>query len=121
MYSREAVELLVPAIWDEASVLEVRAETAPDPDMPKAPSVDPRRSTDKVTACADIQRAWKKADLEHRERCALLLKYGMGYYDSETAFVLEVSDSTAARLARRGINKLGEFLNGSPWEEGEKK
>lgn len=119
MYSREVVELLVPAIWDEREVLEVRAETAPDPDMPKTPSADPRRSTDRVTMCADIQRAWRLAPLSLGERQAVFSRYYVNISPEAASYWLQADPKTIRHRSLRGIDKLGEFLNGTPYGEEE--
>lgn len=118
VYERERIEFLVPGVFDEWRVLEAQNDLKPDPSMPKARQWDPRRSTDRVTELADIQRAWHLAPLTHRQRQAVLLRFGLDYTYDEVAEALGLKHGhSAMKLCDRGIDCLGEFLNGRPYPE----
>lgn len=112
IYSRDRIEYLIPGVWDEHRILEARNEYAPDPSMPKAKQYDPRRSTDLVTEVADIQQAWKKASISHEQRQAVLLRFALDMTYEEVGLQLGVTSVAALKRCDRGIDNLGEFLNG---------
>lgn len=118
IYERARIEKLIPGVWDEWRVLELPDDLRPDPDMPKTPQVDPRRSTDKVTELADIQRAWAGADLTLRQRQAVLLVYGLDMAVTEAATCLTVTQQTVSEHCFKGVTVLMHHLNGTT-EEGE--
>lgn len=110
IYEKDKIQELIPAIWDEERVLNKRPDEAPDDDMPKA-AKDPRRLDDKWAEMADIQRAWKLADLTLRERQAVLLYHGLGCTFEEVAMYGGMGRSTAVRNLDSGMAKLTSLLN----------
>lgn len=116
-YEREQVERLIPGVWDEWRVLDLPDDARPDPDMPKAPTVDPRRSTDKVAELADIQRAWKKSGLTDRQGQVLLLRFGLDFTNREAGVKLGLDESTVRHHSFNGITILLDFLNGTGFGE----
>lgn len=110
-YTVELVEALLPAVWDPSYCYGVRAENAPDPDMP-------RGSTNKATGntaaahFADIKRAWEKCNLTPSERQALFLRYCRDLTQKDSAKVLVCSQSVVSNWLASGLERLLVFLNG---------
>lgn len=110
-YTRELIETLLPAVWDESYCYGVRAENAPDPDMP-------RGSTNKATGntlaahIADIKVGWTKAPLSTPERQALLLTYGHDWNQKEIGMSLNVSQQRVSQILYAGVGKVMACLNG---------
>lgn len=110
-YTRELVESLIPAVWDESFCYGIRVENAPDGDMP-------RGSTNKATGntlaahIADIKTGWQKAPLTLLERRVLLLGYAMDWTQREIAFNLSVDQATVSRNLYSGVGKIVAELNG---------
>lgn len=110
-YDRDLVESLLPSLWDDAFCFGIRAENAPDPDMP-------RGSTNKATGntlaahVADTQRAWALSGLSKNEKRALLLTHGLGWTQDEIAKELGVNQSTVSRYLYSGVGRMVAMLNG---------
>lgn len=110
-YTRDLVESLLPAVWDESFCWGSRVENAPDPDMP-------RGSTNKATGntlaahIADIKSGWSKAPLKLNERRAVLLSFGFDWTQQEIAAKLGVSQKSISNWLYSGIGKIVSCLNG---------
>lgn len=115
-YDRRAVEALVPTLWDEVSAYGIKRDDLPDPGMPKAKS-NPAHGNTLYAMLADIQSAWKKADLPQVERQALLMRFGLDYTQAEIGQVQGTSHSTALRRIERGIGRLTAWLNGDSYDD----
>ena len=111
-YTREVVEHLLPAVWDETSGYGIRNPMTPDPDMPKA-AVDKSHSGVLYAHLADIRSAWRRAPLLADERRALLLRYGLDLTDKSAGQVLDVERSVVSRRITRGVGRLVAHLNGT--------
>lgn len=116
-YNREAVEILLPAVWDESMCYGLpKLDTAPDPDMPKG-------SSNKATAnnlpamIADIKTGWEKTPLSLGERRAILLTYGMGWTQDEIAAHEKVSRRAIGYRLETAVGKIVARLNGGLWYE----
>ena len=115
-YTRELVEFLLPAVWDQDAHLGMVQPTAPPQDMP-------RGSTNKATSgtlaahLVDIRSAWAKADLAIEERQALLLRYGLDMTESFSAFWLDRPRTTVQYHLYKGVGKLVAQLNGTEFVE----
>lgn len=115
-YTRELVESLIPAIWDEDYCYGIRVENAPDADMP-------RGSTNKATGntlgahIADIKRAWEKTDLTAEEKQAILLCHGLDWTQRDAGYKLGVSQQAVSHRLYTGIGKMVAFLNGGVFYE----
>lgn len=111
-YTVELVEALLPAVWDDSYCYGVRAENAPDPDMPRGTI---NKSTGNTAAAhfADIKRAWEKCNLTPSERQALFLRYSQDLTQKDSAKVLVCSQSVVSRWIASGVERLLGFLNGA--------
>ena len=89
----------------------MRAENAPDGDMP-------RGSTNKATGntlaahIADIIEGWSNAPLSLNERRALLLTYGMDMTQRDGAHVLGCHQTSFGDWLYVGVGKVVAHLNG---------
>lgn len=110
-YTKELVESLLPAIWDESYCYGVRAENAPDPDMPRG-SMNKATGNTAGAHFADIHRAWALAELSVRERQALFLTYAQDRTQSDSARLLGVSQQNVSDWTNSGVGRLVAFLNG---------
>lgn len=118
-YSRESVEELMPAIWDDSYCYGLdRKPNIPDPDMPRS-KANPAHGNNLAAAIADIRQGWKKADLTLNERRALFLAHGAGWKQSEVAFNQGVSQQAISLRVQNGIAKIVATLNGGEWYEAE--
>ncbi|GEP32748.1 hypothetical protein NSZ01_05160 [Nocardioides szechwanensis] len=110
-YTRELVESLIPAVWDESFCYGVRVENAPDPDMPRGTT---NKATGNTLAAhiVDIKTGWTKTLLTLNERRALLLCYGLDWTTRGAGFNLGVNHSTVVRWLYAGVGKLVATLNG---------
>ena len=116
-YTRQLVEKLLPAIWDEEYAFGMREETAPDPDMPKG-SVDKSHSNTLYAHLADIRYAWPRTSLALTERQAVLLRYGLDLTTREAGELLGCDHTTVTRREERAVGKLTASLNGERYVEG---
>ena len=111
VYTRELVEALLPAVWDEAFCYGMRAENAPDQDMPRAA---PNKATNGTLEAhiADIKRGWKQASLTVKERRALLLTYGLDWTPKDAAFNQDRTRQVLELRTHRAVGKVMARLNG---------
>lgn len=111
VYTRELVEALLPAVWDEEYAYGMRQENAPDPDMPRSSS---NKSTGNTLAAhiADIRRAWELTDLLDAERRTLLLSHGFDWSSVEISFNQELTKRAIDKRLYSGVGKIVAFLNG---------
>jgi DNA-directed RNA polymerase specialized sigma24 family protein len=118
MYDKASIERLLPCLWDENKAIHgIPNELAPDHDMPKGQAPNPAHAGGHWVAVADMRRAWDKAGLDLQERQVLWLRYGLDSLWVEMASDLSIGEATVGRRLDRGINKLGLFLNGRPFDE----
>ena len=111
-YSRDSVETLLPAIWDDTYAYGLpNHDHVPDPDMPKS-QVDASRGNNLAAYIADIRTGWAKSHLTIKERRALLLAYGLGWTQQEIAYNQDVSQPTIQRRLENAIGKITARLNG---------
>lgn len=111
-YTRESVETLLPAVWDDTYAYGMpQRDTIPDPDMPKA-QVDASRGNNLSAYIADIRMGWKLAPLTLKERRALLLAFGLGWTQREIAYNQDVSQQAIQRRIETAIGKIETRLNG---------
>lgn len=111
-YSRELVERLLPAVWDEEFAYGMRNPYTPDPDMPKG-TIDKKASGTLNAHLADIRWAWQRARLERAERQALVLRFGMDLTLAEVGLRMGLSKSAAQRWVEEGVGSIHAWLNGS--------
>lgn len=111
-YTRELVESLIPAVWDESFCYGIRVENAPDHDMPRA-SMNKATGNTLAAHIADIKTGWAKAPLSNDERQALLLGYALDWTQKEAAFNQGVSQQTISNRLYSGIGKILGTLNGN--------
>lgn len=118
-YSRESVESLLPAVWDDAYVYGLpQKDTAPDPDMPKGAS-NKAHANNLAAYIADIKFGWAKTPLTLRERRAVLLAYGFGWTQKEIAFNQGVDQGTISRRIDGAVGKIVARLNGGYYYDSE--
>lgn len=110
-YSTVQVGELLVGVWDPIRVLTAPNPYEPDPEMPKGPSVDPRRASDKACEIADVSRAWERAHLTTLQRQVLLLHFGMDYPLSLIDAHLKRRKGSAAQEVNHGLHTLAWFLN----------
>ena len=111
-YDRRLVEQLLPTVWDPTYAFGMANPTAPDPDMPKA-KADPKLGGTLYAHLADIQSAWRRADVPLVEARALLLRYGLDWTDKEIAGLDGVTPRAVRYRLERGVGRLTSWLNGS--------
>jgi predicted DNA-binding protein (UPF0251 family) len=111
-YTRESVESLLPAVWDESYAYGMpQRDDAPDPDMPKG-STNKARGNNLSAYIADIKSGWEKTPLTLKERRALLLAYGLGWTQKDIAFNQGVSQQAISRRIETAVGKIVARLNG---------
>jgi DNA-directed RNA polymerase specialized sigma24 family protein len=116
-YTRESVESLLPAVWDESYSYGMPArDDAPDPDMPKG-STNKARGNNLAAYIADIKTGWEKTPLTQKERIAVLLAYGMGWTQKQIAFNQNVTQQTIQKRIENAVGKITARLNGGYWYE----
>ena len=115
-YDRQLVELLMPAVWDEAYCFGMQVENAPDADMPRS---QPNKATGNTlwAHLADIRIGWQKAPLTIEERRALFLTYCMDWTQREIAFNQSCSQKTISNRLYTGVGKIVAQLNGGDFME----
>jgi hypothetical protein len=111
-YTRELVESLLPAIWDDFYAWGIRIENAPDADMPRC-TVNKATGNTLAAHVVDIKTAWSGAPLADHHRRALFTVYGLDWTQREAAAVLEVSQQAVSESARTGVTKIANHLNGN--------
>lgn len=111
LYTRELVEQLLPAVWDESFAYGMRSENAPDADMPRGAA---NKATGGTLAAhiADIKWGWKRAPLTPNERRAILLSYGFDVTQVTASRILGVSQSSISNWLYSGVGKIVARLNG---------
>lgn len=113
MYDRRTVEALAPAIWDDAYLVQgISTGVEVDPEMPKAPNVDPRRTNNVTAMIVDVREAWAHAELGSRMRQSLLLAYGFDEPRANIGRMLGVDKRTVQRDCEAGIGRMVDWLNG---------
>ena len=114
-YTREAVEALVPTIWDRQYAWGMVNERQAEADMPKSPT-DKKAQNSLWAPLADIRIAWKRADIPLPERRALLLVGGLGLHQKPAAIFEDVSQQAMSQRFERGVGRLCDFLNGTDYQ-----
>lgn len=110
-YSERHIAELLPTIWsEEARISPSKPER--DPEAPKGPAPDPSHSGDHMAHCADISRAWERADLTLKQKQVLLLRYGMNWTQEEVGQHFGITKQSAQESEARGIKNISTFLNG---------
>lgn len=116
-YSRESVEILLPAVWDEDYSFGLpRKETAPDPDMPRG-SVNPKTANNLPAYIADIKTGWQKASLTRKERRAVLMRFGLAWTHEEIGQHEGVSRQAISARLETAVGKIVARLNAGFWYE----
>lgn len=118
-YSRESVESLLPAVWDESYLYGLpQQDNAPDPDMPRG-STNKARSNNLAAYIADIKTGWEKTPLTLKERRALILAYGLGWTHQQIAYNQGVSRQAISQRIETAVGKIVARLNGGYWHREE--
>lgn len=118
-YSRESVESLLPAVWDDSYVYGLpQKDTVPDPDMPKGAS-NKAHANNLAAYIADIKFGWEKTPLTDKERRALVLAYGFGWTQKEIAFNQGVNQNTISNRVDTAVGKIVARLNGGYYYDSE--
>jgi predicted DNA-binding protein (UPF0251 family) len=111
-YTRESVESLLPAVWDEGYAYGMpQRDNAPDPDMPKG-SANKARGNNLSAYIADIKTGWEKTPLTLKERRALLLAFGLGWTHEEIAHNQEITRRGLSQRVETAVGKIVAHLNG---------
>ncbi|MFE4451389.1 hypothetical protein [Streptomyces sp. NPDC056796] len=116
-YTRAIVEHLLPAVWDRDAAYGVKAETFPEPGMPKA-STDVSKGNSIFAMLADVREGWRTAELTVIERQSVVLRYGMDMAFEEIGATRGVQKSAAQRATERAVGKLAAHLNGEQYIDG---
>lgn len=121
-YSRDSIETLLPAVWDESFLRGLpQRDTVPDPDMPRGSS-NKAQGNNLPAYIADIKTGWEKTPLTLKERRALFLAYnttlpGGPWSQTEIAKHEGVLQSVISRRLESAIGKVMARLNGGYWHE----
>jgi DNA-directed RNA polymerase specialized sigma24 family protein len=110
-YDRPLVEQLLPAVWDDGYAYGMENPTAPDPDMPRAPT-DPAHSGTLYAHLADIKAGWAHAPLTSGERRALFLRYGLDWPERQISRQLGVTQQAISYRLATGVGRVVDALNG---------
>lgn len=117
-YTTELIEALIPTLWSvEEKIKATPKGPRPDPEMPKGPAPDPSHAGDHMAHCADISRAWERADLTLKQKQVLLLRFGMHWTQQDVANHFDQAKQTVCENERRGIKNIQTFLNGTKRED----
>jgi hypothetical protein len=118
-YTRESVESLLPAVWDDSFVYGLpQKDTSPDPDMPKGSS-NKAHANNLAAYIADIKFGWAKAPLTVKERRAVLLAFGFGWTHEQIAFNQEISRRGLSQRVETAVGKIVARLNGGYYYDSE--
>lgn len=116
-YTRESVESLLPAVWDESYCYGLpQKDSAPDPDMPRG-SANKAHGNNLSAYIADIKTGWEKTPLTLKERRALVLAFAAGWTQKDIAFNQGCSQQAISERIDRAIGKIVARLNGGYWHE----
>lgn len=116
-YTDEAIKLLLPAVWDETYAYGLpRQDDAPEEGMPKSAS-NKARGNSHWAFIGDIKTGWEKTPLSIDERRALILTYGLGWTQKDSAINQGVVKSVINDRIQSGIKKITARLNGASIEE----
>ncbi len=114
-YTRELVEQLLPAVWDELFALGgLDNPRQPDPDMPRVAS-NPKTGNTIYAMLADIRTAWRMTPLVPRERQALYLSVHEDLSKTEVGAVMGMSRQAATEYIDSGIGRIAAYLNGDEY------
>lgn len=117
IYTRDLVETLIPAIWDEAYTYGMpRAETAPDPDMPKSWR-NKKEGNTHFALIADIKTAWAKTELTLKERRSVFMHHVLDYHQREIAAIEGCTQPAISVRLFTAVGKLVACLNGGEFDE----
>lgn len=111
VYDMDKVKKLLEAHLTGGLVASDRAK--PDADMPKAKRFDPRAAADPMTEAADVQKAWRKANLTHQQRVVIYNRLAGAFYN-ELARHYGIDQETVPKIEEAGYAELLSYLNGGP-------
>lgn len=117
-YTRETTELLLPLVWDSDASWGIQRDDTPDPDMPKG-YVNPAHSNTLSAYLVDIESGWRRAPLTHKERRAVLLRFGVDMEQNEIARHESNSKSTISTRLFTAVGKIAANMNGTIFTEDE--
>lgn len=115
-YDRRTVEALLSVLWDPDVVWGLKQDEVPDPQMPKA-KANPAHGNTLGAMMADIQRAWKLADVPTTERRVLVLRHALDWTYQEIGDNQGVTHKAALYRDERGVGRLTAFLNGDKYHD----
>jgi DNA-directed RNA polymerase specialized sigma24 family protein len=104
-------------MWDGEAAYGVKAETFPEPGMPKAQS-DVSHGNSIFAMLADVRDAWRDADLSLAGRQCVLLRYGLDWEYAEIGAARGVRKQSAQEATERAVGKLTAHLNGEQYIDG---
>lgn len=116
VYSDRHIAELLPTIWNLEAKLNPSVKHR-DPEMPKGPAPDPSHAGDHMAHCADIDRAFRLANLTLRQKQILLLRYGMNWEQKDVAEHFGNTKQSVSESEAAAIKNISTFLNGSHREE----
>lgn len=109
-YTPDAVEALIPAVWDESFILDDRPAKAVSVGI--RTKSDPRSAPEWILACADVQVGYRRAGLSHVEKECLRNVYHLGYGPGQLGATWSVPAEDVAAACDSGIRKISDHLSG---------
>jgi predicted DNA-binding protein (UPF0251 family) len=111
-YTRELVEQLLPAVWDDLFALNgLDNPYRPDPDMPHV-AANPKTGNTIYAMLADIRTAWRKTPLSTNESAALRLRFRDDLKQADVAALMKMRRQSAAEHIDSGVGRITDYLNG---------
>lgn len=115
-YTRELVEQLLPAAWDDLFALNgLDSPYRPDPDMPRV-AANPKTGNTIYAMLADIRTAWRMAPLSTNESTALRLRFRDDYSKSEIGTAMGMKRQSATEYIDSGVGRIAAYLNGEDYD-----
>ena len=109
-YTAEAVESLLPGVWDEEFVISGRPGKAA-PNGPRTKG-DPRHVPDWILMVADVQVGFARARLTEQEKSCLRHVHHLGFTPGALAESWSVQPEEIHHACMTGIQRITEYLNG---------
>ena len=106
-YDAALLEELLPTVFDDNA-----AGNPPQREEGTRSNSDPAEGGTWIVMVADMQRAWKLAELSVEERSLVAMRYGEGLILEECANALSMTKETALKRLRRAKNELARTLHG---------
>lgn len=116
MYDRDQVEDLLTLRFDPLRFYGPTGNVLPDDDMPKSAS-SPAHGGTWMAELADIDRAWRLAELSETQRRRMFLRFGLDLSCEAVAAFEDVSTVAVYKTTDSGVEAILNFLNGTTPKE----